>query len=357
MLSIPAEAAHRMVVATFTASGSEPREAQLIADHLVAANLAGHDSHGIGMIPTYVGSQRKGGLVPNHHVEPVTDAGAVLVLDGGHGFGQVMAYEAMERGIAKAREHGIALVGLRNSHHVGRIGHWAEQCANAGLISIHFVNVGGSTMVAPFGGRDARFSTNPFCVGFPRDGEPMILLDFATSAIAYGKARVAYNKQVPTPEGSLIDHEGRPTNDPAVIFEEPLGALRAMGLHKGSGLAVMCELLGGALMGGLTTREETRHDSSSIYNSMASILIDPTSLGTLDASAADAFLDWVSASPAAVGAEHGPLLPGDPERATRAERERAGLPVDENTWRGILDAATSVGVADADIVAWKAYGD
>lgn len=328
MLTVSPDTAHALSIAVCRAMGSDAREAQLVADHLVAANLAGHDSHGVGMLPTYVRSHAKGGLVVDQEPQVVTDAGAVLVLDAGHGFGQAMAFEAMERGIERAREYGIALVGLRNSHHVGRIGYWAEQCAAAGLISVHFVNVGGSTMVAPFGGRDARFSTNPFCIGFPRAGEPMVLLDFATSAIAYGKARVAHNKGVDAPDGSLLDAEGRPTNDPGVLFSEPYGALRAMGLHKGGGLAILCELLGGALTGGVTTCEETRHDSTSIYNSMTSILIDPHALGTLDEHAADEFLAWVKASPAPVDAEHGPLLPGEPERATRRTRQRDGLPVD-----------------------------
>lgn len=353
---VPPAVAHDLVRTVCDALGSDEREARLVADHLVAANLAGHDSHGVGMIPTYVGSAAMGGLVVNAELETVTDAGAVLVVDGVHGFGQAMAFDAMTVGIERAREYGLALVGLRNSHHVGRIGHWAEQCAAAGLISIHFVNVGGSLMVAPFGGSDARFSTNPFCVAFPRVGEPTILLDFATSAIAYGKARVAHNKGVEAPEGSLIDHEGRPTNDPSVLFDEPHGALRAMGLHKGGGLAIMCELLGGALTGGLTTREETAHDATSIYNSMTSILIDPNALGSLDSGAADAFLEWVKASPAPAGAEHGPLLPGEVERATRATRTRDGLPVDETTWRGIADAARAAGVPDDDttLAAWNA---
>ena len=353
---VPPAVAHDLVRTVCDALGSDEREARLVADHLVAANLAGHDSHGVGMIPTYVGSAAAGGLVVNAELETVTDAGAVLVVDGVHGFGQAMAFDAMAVGIERAREYGLALVGLRNSHHVGRIGHWAEQCAAAGLISIHFVNVGGSLMVAPFGGSDARFSTNPFCVAFPRVGEPTILLDFATSAIAYGKARVAHNKGVEAPEGSLIDHEGRPTDDPSVLFDEPHGALRAMGLHKGGGLAIMCELLGGALTGGLTTREETAHDATSIYNSMTSILIDPNALDSLDSGAADAFLEWVKASPAPAGAEHGPLLPGEVERATRATRTRDGLPVDETTWRGIADAARAAGVPDDDttLAAWNA---
>ncbi|MDN7215464.1 Ldh family oxidoreductase, partial [Klebsiella pneumoniae] len=117
----------------------------------------------------------------------------------------------------KAKQHGMAAIALRNAHHVGRIGYWAEQCAAAGLISIHFVSVIGDPMVAPFRGKDSRFGTNPLCVVFPRAGHPPLLLDYATSAIAFGKTRVAWHKGEAVAPGCLIDAEGRPTTDPAVM--------------------------------------------------------------------------------------------------------------------------------------------
>ena len=132
---------HNFVLTVFRQMGSEEQEAKLVADHLIAANLAGHDSHGIGMIPNYVRSWQQGYLQINHHAKIVKDAGAVVTLDGDRACGQVAAYEAMTLGIEKARHHGIAAVALRNSHHIGRIGYWAEQCAAAGFVSIHFVSV------------------------------------------------------------------------------------------------------------------------------------------------------------------------------------------------------------------------
>lgn len=158
----------QFVQAIWRHAGSTDREAELVAEHLVQANLAGHDSHGVGMIPSYMASLAQGHLQLNVHAEVVRDAGAVLTIDGGQGFGQVVASEAMDKGIERARQLGLAAVALNNSHHIGRIGHWAEQCARAGFISIHFVNVVGDPMVAPFGGSDRRFGTNPFCVIFPR---------------------------------------------------------------------------------------------------------------------------------------------------------------------------------------------
>ena len=158
---------HQFVVSLFTHLGSTPGEATLVADHLIAANLAGHDSHGVGMIPSYVKSHAGGFLQLNRHATVTKDAGAVVTLDGNAGFGQVVAHEAMQLGIEKAKQHGMAAIALRNAHHVGRIGYWAEQCAAAGLISIHFVSVIGDPMVAPFRGKDSRFGTNPLCWCFP----------------------------------------------------------------------------------------------------------------------------------------------------------------------------------------------
>ena len=147
---------HQFVVSLFTHLGSTPGEATLVADHLIAANLAGHDSHGVGMIPSYVKSHAGGFLQLNRHATVTKDAGAVVTLDGNAGFGQVVAHEAMQLGIEKAKQHGMAAIALRNAHHVGRIGYWAEQCAAAGLISIHFVSVIGDPMVAPREGQPLR---------------------------------------------------------------------------------------------------------------------------------------------------------------------------------------------------------
>jgi uncharacterized oxidoreductase len=161
---------HHFIEKILHYAGSEPQEARLVADHLLAANLAGHDSHGVGMIPSYVRSLEQGYLQLNRHASVVKDMGAVVTLNGNQAFGQVAAHEAISLGIEKARQHGLAAVALHNSHHIGRIGYWAEQCAAAGFISIHFVNVVGDPMVAPFGGKDSRFGTNPFCVVFPGKG-------------------------------------------------------------------------------------------------------------------------------------------------------------------------------------------
>ena len=161
------QTAIRLVVRGF---GSHEAEVEAVAANLIEANLTGHDSHGIGMLPRYVEAYQQRGLVPNQHVRTVLDAGTLLRLDGGAGFGQVIGREAMELGIARALQHGSCIVALGNSHHLGRIGAWAEQATQAGLVSLHFVNVIARSIVAPYGGADARFGTNPFAAGVPLTG-------------------------------------------------------------------------------------------------------------------------------------------------------------------------------------------
>jgi uncharacterized oxidoreductase len=346
---IPVEPLLEYVKAIWVQAGSSATEAQLVADHLVEANLTGHDSHGIGMIPRYVTSLAEGMLQLNTHAKLVRDVGAVLTVEGGQGFGQVVAYEAMQIGIERAQKLGVAAVGLRNAHHIGRIGHWAEQCARAGLVSFHFANVAGNPFVAPSGGIDRRIGTNPFCAAFPRDGRPPLVLDFATAGIAVGKTRVAYNKGETVPPGNLIDHEGLSTIEPKVMYEEPLGSLLCFGGHKGFGLAAMCEIFGGALSGGFTTHKRTLIQNSAILNSMLSVIVDPRAFDAPDAQAeADAFVEWVKASPLAPGVEK-IYVPGEPELARRAERRATGIPVDPTTWSQIRQAALNVGMPEADV--------
>ncbi len=338
---------HRVAAEIVERGGSTGDEPRLVADHLVGANLAGHDSHGVGMLPRYVQNLKEGKLVANQHAELVSDLGAIVVVDGHRGYGQVVAGEATEIAIARARDHGVAVLALRNAHHIGRVGAWGEMCAAAGLVSMHYVNaIGHVPLVAPFRGSDPRFATNPYCCALPAaGGRPPLLLDMATSKIAMGKVRIAMNKGEQVAPETLIDAEGRPTTDPKVMFEEPQGALLPIGAHKGYGLALVCELLAGALTGGGTGRPEYPRDGR-IINNMLAVLIDPARL--VDRAVFEdemkAMLDYVTASPPA-DAEAPVLIPGDPERASRAEREANGIPVDDITWAEILEAAESLGIA------------
>jgi uncharacterized oxidoreductase len=327
------------------AGGSDAREAKIVAENLVTANLTGHDSHGVGMIPRYIESLLEGGLKVNQHPKMVFDGGAMISLDGQAGYGQVIGLEAMEIGIARAKQHGLCVMGLGRSHHLCRIGQWAEQAVAAGLISLHFTNVISRSIVAPYGGADARFGTNPMTVGIPIPGEPPFILDMATSAVAQGKIRVAHNKREKVSPDWLIDDHGNPTPDPKYGVIEPFGALRTFGLHKGYGLAVVCELLGGALTGGGTWHSDDR-SKKRVWNGMLTILIDPKRLGNADAFATEttAFLESLRKSPVAPGFDK-VRIAGEPERETRAKRERDGIAVDQITWEEILAAGAKLKVS------------
>ncbi len=349
-IAIPADRLRLFVENVCRRAGCDAEETTALAEHLVDANLAGHDSHGVGMLTDYVPAMLEGRLKLGRRSRVVRDQGAVVVVEGGLGVGQVLGREAMTIGIARARQHGVALVALRRSHHLGRIGAWAELCAAAGCVSMHYV-VAQSICVAPFGGRDGRLATNPICIGLPSTSRPSIILDMATSKLAFGKVKVARNKGRRVPEGVLIDTAGEPTTDPAVMFASPMGALLPFGEYKGYGLALMCALLAGALAGGGIGRPETQV-SKTIVNSMLSVVIDPAALseGSAWKAEVDALSAWVTSSPVRPGFD-AVMVPGDPERRARAERERSGIPLDRNTWRQLLDVAAAVGCASDEIPA------
>jgi uncharacterized oxidoreductase len=323
------------------AGGSSPAEAAIVAEHLVEANLRGHDSHGVGMLVAYVRDRENGTLSVNQTPEVVSDTGTISVWDARAGYGQVIARQAVEWAIGAAKKHGVAVNGLRNAHHIGRVGTYGEIAARAGMVSLHFVNVAsGPPPVAPFRGREGRFLTNPVCIAIPgtASNEP-ILLDFATSRVAMGKVRVANNSKKPMIEGALIDHAGKPTTDPSVMYTEPRGAVLPFGEHKGSGLALVCELLAGAIVGSATVSTMTPPDRG-IINGMLSIVIDPARLSTRDSMMAeiDAMIAFVkSAKPA--DPDLPVLVAGEPEQIAKAERIANGIYVDDETWAQLSEIA------------------
>ena len=337
------------VASVLIAAGSTAEEARTVAANLVQANLSGHDSHGVGMLPRYVEAVLEGGLKPNSSVKVVLDIGTMLTLDGQRGYGQVIGEQAMALGITRAKQHGSCIMSLGNSHHLGRIGHFAEMAVAQGLVSLHFVNVLSRPVVAPFGGADGRYGTNPCCIGVPLAGRDPFILDFATSRVAQGKMRVAHNEGRQVAPGTLIDELGRPTTNPAVVVVPQgnglFGALLAFGEHKGYGLAVACELLGGALTGSGTWHKPTDASVRAVINGMLTILIDPAKLGTQDKfeQEALAFVAWLQAGPVAPGFD-AVQIAGEPERAYRAQREVQGIAIDGQTWSEIVAAARKVGV-------------
>lgn len=328
------------------AGGSAESEARAVADHLVDANLAGHDSHGVGMLPHYVRNLQAGTLVPNRTAEVVANSGNFAVWDGRNGYGQVIARDAMGWAIAAARRHGVAVHGLRNTHHIGRVGAYGELVAAAGLLSVHFVNGNsGPPRVSPFLGREGRMSTNPICIAVPGTVKTdPVVLDFATSRVALGKVRVAYNEGRKVPPDALLDANGHPTDDPRVIYEPPLGTVTPFGEHKGYGLALIAELLAGAIAGAGTIQPANPRDRG-IVNGMLTVVIDPERL--TDRSFVDREIDAMVAylkSTPARDPDRPVLIPGEPERIARARRIAEGIEIDATTWRDIGVAAAALGV-------------
>lgn len=341
-LRIDAGALSAAAAAAFAAAGCAVGEARQVAHALVEANLFGHDSHGIGLLPRYIANLRCGLARAAQSVRIVADHGALVGMDGGCGFGQVLGEQAMALAIERARAHGVCVAGLANAHHLARIGRWAESCAAEGFASVHFVNVLSRPLVAPWGGSDARLATDPFCVGVPHEPHPLVL-DFATSMAAVGKVDVALAAGKHMADGLLIDAAGQPTTDPAVMFTEPQGALLPFGQHKGFALAVMCELLGGALSGGQVQHNHPPHNP--MRNNMLSIVFAPDKLTTRQALQRQIaeLAAWLRGSPLAPGAS-GIYLPGEPERIAAAERRRDGIPLPRRTLDALRDCAHALGV-------------
>ena len=330
-------------------AGTLEQDAQQVASLLVEANLKGHDSHGVQMLPIYIYHVGQGSVKPQQHAIKVSENGSNLIVDGAAGFGQIVGPEAIEMGLENAAKNGVCVVALKNSYHLGRIGGMGEQCAAKGFISMHYVNVvGHPPHVTPFGGTQPRFGTNPYCCAIPVAGQDPIVLDMATSYIAHGKARVAHHRGTTVPDGSLLDHKGKETNDPKVLFEEPTGSLAHFGRHKGYGLALICELLGGALCGAFTMQPGNERKLT-IVNNMLTIILDPDQFAAKDVleSEIKAMIEYVKSSPPAEGTEE-VLIAGEPERIAMKQRMVEGIFVDDSTWSQIESTAKHIGIPEEE---------
>jgi len=357
VLRVDAGQLEALVAAIFEHGGCMRVEAERIAMRLLGANLTGHDSHGVLRTSRYIDWLKRGIFHAGRRVKIDFDSDALCILDGQYGFGQTIGEQAVHLGLEKAATNGAAVVALNNSGHLGRIGDWAEMAAAESYVSIHFVNARGSVLVAPFGGTEPRISTAPFCVGVPRGDEPPVVLDFATSVVAEGKVLVASKGGKPLPEGALIDQNGSLSSDPEVLYgmagpDAPVterngsGAIRAMGEHKGSGLAFICELLGGSLTGNRATglpNEQFANGMLSIYLS-----VEVFDRGGGFANDITRYIDYVkSANPA--NPDEPVVVPGDKERQVKAERLANGVPLTQEAWYDIRNAAKRVGLEDEDI--------
>jgi LDH2 family malate/lactate/ureidoglycolate dehydrogenase len=325
----------------FEAVGTPADTAAFIGNSLIAANLAGHDSHGVIRILQYIEVVESGALDPTAAPEIVSIDGATLKVDGKWGWGQPAFQLATLQTIELARQYGIAIGAVDRCFHVGRVAPYVETIARAGMIGLAMANAGAA--VAPYGARTRVMGTNPIAWAVPgNDEEHPFALDIATAQIAEGKVRVARNKGVPVPEGSVVDMDGVPSLDPNDFYDG--GALMAFGAHKGSGFSILAQMLGRGLAG--QTQERLKGHRGG--NGPVVIAIDPSRFGPLEQfrEAVSGEAERVrSAKPAEGFAEV--LMPGDKEVRELANREANGCVVDDTTWQALVREAIRFGLPES----------
>ena len=341
MPTINPETLKDLVAQIFQAAGATEAGARLVAESLVLSSLVGHDSHGVIRVQQYLDHIAAGEIIPDAQPRITQETPTATFIDANWGFGQIAAHFAIEKTVEKTQAQGLTATGITHCNHIGRVGEWVHMAADAGIICLAFCNggrLGGS--VAPFGGMGRALSTNPFAAGVPVAGRSPVVIDFATSTVAEGKLRVARNRGQSIPEGLILDREGRPTTDPNAYYEG--GMLLTAAGHKGYGLALLVDLLGGVLTGrGCPSFPNFRFGNGVLFVGIAPSIFRPTEEFLADAATLCAAMKAV---PPAQGFEE-VLLPGEPEERTAARRQREGIPVDDVTWENLQAAAARFGIA------------
>ena len=328
----------------FQAAGAPEDIAARVAESLVLSNLSGHDSHGAIRVIQYLLQIDDDDLVPDARPEVIQETDTTLKVDGHYGFGQVVAQFGMARLIEKAQAHHLAACVLSRSHHIGRLGEYAEQAASAGLFGLIVANanIGGRLgPVAPFGGAERLFSTDPIAFAFPAGERPTILVDFATSVVAEGKLRVARQRGETVPEGWVIDRQGRPSTEPNDFYDG--GAILSFGDHKGYSLAFLGEILAGALSGTGTSGRPGPYVGNGVW--MMAMNIAAFQPLVEFAEAVDLLGDRIKQVTPLPGVTE-VLLPGEPEVRARQKRGQEGIYIEGATWETIVSAAAKLGVSE-----------
>lgn len=342
---VAADRLRNIVQALLQAAGASFEEAATVARYSVAANLAGHDSHGVIQIPTYIDRIGKGHIVPGAPFVIMQESPTTTVIDGNWGFGYVVAERAAKLTIEKAKRSNVAAATILRQSHVGRVATYPLMAAKEGMIAIMTADSGRSPKaVAPFGGRAARLGTNPICIAIPSDLEGSFVLDMATSAVAVGKIKLAQAKGAKIPEGWVVDKQGKPTTDPheydkgGVLL--PLGGSEG---YKGYGLSAMVEVLSALLPGlGFGVEPTGRHNDGCFLAMFNVEAFRP--LATFKKEVAE-FAAYLKSTPPADGYSE-VLYPGEVEWRTEQQRLKSGIEVDGKTWKALQDLGAKHGIAD-----------
>ncbi|MGH7100717.1 MAG: Ldh family oxidoreductase [Stellaceae bacterium] len=331
--------------ALFVAAGTPRAEAETVMRHVVNANLAGHDSHGVIQIPTYIDRIKRGHIVPGAPWVIVRESATTTVVDGHWGFGYVANERAMRLTIEKAEAANVAAATVFRQGHIGRLASYSLMAAEAGMIGLITADSGRSPKaVAPFGGREARLGTNPISIAVPSDLDGPLYLDMATSAAAAGKIALSVARGAPVPPGWIIDKEGRPTTDPRQLRQG--GALLPVGGsegYKGYGLSVIVEILCGLLTGlGFGVEPTGRHNDGCF---MAVFKVDAFRPLAEFKKEIGEFAAYLKATEPAEGSS-GVYYPGEIEHQREQERQKNGIAVEDATWEKLAALAAEYGLAE-----------
>jgi LDH2 family malate/lactate/ureidoglycolate dehydrogenase len=340
---------HSIGAALLVAAGAPPDEAEIVMRHSVDANLAGHDSHGIIQIPTNIDRIQVGHIVPGVPWQIVQESPTTMVIDGFWGFGYVVTEHAMRLTIDKARQTNVAATTVFRQGHIGRLASYSLMAAQADMIGLITADSGrAAKQVAPFGGREARIGTNPLSIAVPSNLDGPLFLDMATSAVAAGKISLAVSRGETIPLGWIVDRDGQPTTDPQKLKDG--GALLPLGGsegYKGSGLAVIVEILCGLLTGlGFGQDPTGRHNDGCFMAAFNVAAFRP--LAEFKSEVTD-FARYLKATPPSAGSS-GVFYPGEIEYIKEQERRQAGIDVEDATWRKLQSLATGYGLtAELDL--------
>ena len=346
MPKFTAEQLRKITEDIFEAAGVPKTESEIVSQHLVEANLAGVDSHGVIRIPQYVKAIQTGKITPGAPLKVIQETPSSTLINGNRGFGQVIAQQAMSVAIKKARRNVISAVSVYNCNHVGRLASYTMMAADEEMIGMMMVNAGGGGQtVAPFGGIARRLATNPISIAVPTGKTNPIVLDIATSVAPEGKIRAMRNRGEQVKEGWIIDHNGRPTTNPNDFYRPPKGALLPLGGaagHKGFGLGFIIDILAGGLSGAGCSKKNAEPPGDGILI----IVIDIQRFTPLDAflDSVVELVEYVKSSPTAPGFDE-ILVPGEPEFRERKKRLKSGIFIDETTWRQIKEIIEELGIS------------
>ena len=344
MPNVSAERLIEIANALLQAAGASAEEAATIARYNIGANLVGHDSHGIILIPTYIDRIKAGNIVPGAPWTIMQETPTSTVIDGNWGFGYVVTDRAMRYTIDKAKNQQVAAATVYRQSHIGRLASYPLMAAREGMIAMITADSGRSAKaVAPFGGAKARLGTNPICFAIPSNLEGPLFFDMATSAAAAGKINVATARGEHVPAGWLIDAEGKPSTDPKVLRSGgallPLGGTEG---YKGTGLAAIVEILSGLLTGlGFGIDPAGRHNDGCFMAVFKVEAFRP--LAQFKQEVAE-FARYLKDTPPAEGSA-GVLYPGEIEHLREQERRRDGIDVEDATWNKLRALAGEYGVA------------